>query len=238
MANQWFKFRQFIIKQDLCAMKVGTDGVILGAWTNVTDSKRALDIGTGTGLLALMLAQRSDFLTIDAIELDPGAARQAEENVAGSGFNERITVRHADFRTFNPGHGISYDLVICNPPYFSGSKLPGSRERGMARHSDTLTTEDIFTGSSRLLDKKCRLSIIVPAENAGIIIKEAQKAGLYPIRQLLIHPFPGVYPKRICIEFSREVQEPVTETITIEQGPRHAWTDEYRKLTCDFYLAF
>lgn len=219
-------------------MKVGTDGVILGAWTSVDGAEKALDIGTGTGLLALMLAQRSDLLTIDAIELDPGAARQAEENVAGSVFSGRIAVRQADFRNYNPGRRIKYDLIICNPPYFSGSKLPDSRERGIARHSGTLATSDIFKGSSRVLNEKGKLSIIVPAENAGIITEEAKIAGLYPVRQLFIHPSPEAGPKRICFEFTREVQEPFKETVTIEHGPRHDWTDEYRHLTREFYLAF
>lgn len=237
MSNQWFKFKQFTIRQDRCAMKVGTDGVILGAWTAVDGAVRVLDIGTGTGLLALMLAQRSELLTVNALELDRNAALQAEQNVDGSRFHDRIMVLNEDFREYDPGRGCFYDLVICNPPYFSASKKPVNRERGLARHADTLSLEDIFTGSASLLSACGRLSIIVPAEGYARAVEEAGQAGLYPARTLYVHPLPDAVPKRVCIEFSKKVHALVTEKIVLETGRRHAWTEDYRLLTKDYYLA-
>lgn len=238
MSNQWFKFKQFTIRQDRCAMKVGTDGVILGAWTAIDGAERVLDIGTGTGLLALMLAQRSEMPTIDALELDRDAAMQAEQNVAGSKFHDRITVINEDFRTYDPGKDVLYDLVICNPPYFIASKKPFNRERSLARHADTLGLNNLFTGSAELLSMLGRLSIIVPAEGYAGAVEEAGQAGLHPARILYVHPLPGADPKRVCIEFSRRAQSPVTGNIVLETGQRHAWTEDYRLLTRDFYLAF
>lgn len=237
MSNQWFKFKQFTIRQDRCAMKVGTDGVILGAWTAVDEAASVLDIGTGTGLLALMLAQRSEMLTIDALELDQDAALQAAQNVAGSRFYDRIAVLNEDFRTYRPVKEKFYDLVICNPPYFIASKKPFIRERSLARHADTLSLNDLFTGSAGLLNKHGRLSIIIPAEGYARSVEEAGQAGLYPARMLYVHPLPGADPKRVCIEFSRRAQAPVTANIVLETGQRHAWTEDYRVLTRDFYLA-
>lgn len=238
MSNQWFKFKQFTIRQDRCAMKVGTDGVILGAWTAIDGTVRVLDIGTGTGLLALMLAQRSEILTVNALELDRDTALQAEQNVAGSNFCDRISVLNADFRTYDPGKGVSYDLVICNPPYFSASKKPFNRERSLARHTDTLSLKGLFTGSASLLSARGRLSIIVPAEGYAMAVEDADRAGLYPARILYVHPLPDADPKRVCIEFSRKEQAFLTEKIVLETGQRHAWTESYRMLTKDFYLAF
>jgi tRNA1Val (adenine37-N6)-methyltransferase len=238
MSNQWFRFKQFEIRQDRCAMKVGTDGVILGAWAAIDGAARALDIGTGTGLLALMLAQRSETLIIDALELDRDAALQAAQNVAGSRFHNRITLLNEDFRAYNPLKGGFYDLVICNPPYFIASKRPSNRERSLARHADTLSLNDLFTGSARLLNMGGRLCIIVPAESYGKAVEEAGRAGLHPLSVLYVHPLPGVDPKRVCIEFSRRVQVPVTGNIFVETGQRHTYTEDYRQLTKDFYLAF
>jgi tRNA1Val (adenine37-N6)-methyltransferase len=237
MSNQWFKFKQFTIRQDRCAMKVGTDGVILGAWTAIDGATRALDIGTGTGLLALMLAQRSELLTIDALELDRATALQAVQNVAGSRFHDRISVQNRDFRTYGPGKDGFYDLVISNPPYFVASKRPSNRERSLARHADTLGLNDLFIGSAGLLSTHGRLSIIVPAEGYSGAVEEAGQAGLHPARIMYVHPLPGVDPKRVCIEFSRRTQDPVTGNIVLETGQRHVWTEDYRLLTKDFYLA-
>lgn len=238
MSNQWFRFKQFTIRQDRCAMKVGTDGVILGAWTVVDGAVSVLDIGTGTGLLALMLAQRSEILTVNALELDRDAAVQAAQNVAGSRFHDRITVLNVDFREFDPGRELYYDLVICNPPYFIASQKPVNRERSLARHTETLSLSDIFTGSAGLLSARGRLSMIIPAEGYARAAEEAGQAGLHPARILYVHPLPNAEPKRICIEFSRKEQALVTEKMVLETGERHAWTENYRLLTRDFYLAF
>jgi tRNA1Val (adenine37-N6)-methyltransferase len=238
MANQWFRFKQFTIRQDQCAMKVGTDGVILGAWTGLKDTASALDIGTGTGLLAMMLAQRSAGLMIDAIEIDPSAALQAAKNVADSVFAGRIRVQHADFRKFAPKPGNSYDLVICNPPYFDSSYKSGRASRTLARHADTLNPGMLFSGAATLLNERGRISIILPSGQAASAIEHAGLHGLFPGRMLEVIPVPGAAPKRLCLEFSRVNAAPATQSLVVESGGRHGYSDAYRALTKDFYLAF
>jgi tRNA1Val (adenine37-N6)-methyltransferase len=236
MANQWFRFKQFTIRQDQCAMKVGTDGVILGAWTAVEGAERALDIGTGTGLLALMLAQRSAELTIDAIEIDPAAAGQAAANVAASLYAGRIRVRQCDFRTFDVGAGGSYDLVICNPPFFNKSFKPGEITRTLARHTDTLDLPLLFSGAAGLLSQQGRISIILPSGQASYANDLARQHGFYPARIMEIFSVPSSAPRRHCMEFSRVNLAPVLQSIVIEEQGRHGYSDAYRELTRDFYL--
>jgi tRNA1Val (adenine37-N6)-methyltransferase len=219
-------------------MKVGTDAVILGAWTRVDGVLRILDIGTGTGLLSLMLAQRSELIRVDAIELDHIAAQQARENVSVSVFSHQITVLNRDFREYCQEPHLLYDLIICNPPYFVDSIRPDNRQRALARHSDLLSLKDIFQGSLNLLAVHGILSIIIPFERFENTVELAQNSGLYPTRTLSVYPFPGVPPKRICLEFSLNVSEPCEEKIIIEEGGRHRYSDQYKKLTKDFYLGF
>ncbi len=238
MANRWFKFKEFMILQDKCAMKVGTDGVILGAWTRIGDSKQALDIGTGTGLLSLMLAQRTPSLLIDALEIDPGAAAQANENIRESSFHAQINVINADFRDFYNHTRKVYDLIICNPPFFSDSMKPENRERAIARHSDTLGIEDLVEGSAKLLSEIGKLSIVLPALLKNKVLELASFEKLIVSRELNILTVRGKEPNRICLEFSFSAQEPEKETLIIEEGARHSYSEEYKKLTKDFYLDF
>jgi tRNA1Val (adenine37-N6)-methyltransferase len=236
MANQWFRFKQFTIRQDRCAMKVGTDGVILGAWATVEGSGRALDIGTGTGLLALMLAQRSQRLLIDAIEIDPAAAQQAAENVAGSVYAERISVRLSDFRDFDPEAGVGYDLVICNPPYFNRSFKAMGNGRTLARHSDTLDLEVLFGRVGRLLRPTGRISMIIPSGQVEFAKEIAGEHHFHPERILEILPVPGAAPKRHCLAFTRNKTTPEYQSMVIEEHGRHGYSDAYRELTKEFYL--
>ncbi|MDF1571741.1 MAG: methyltransferase [Bacteroidales bacterium] len=236
MGNQWFRCKQFLIRQDQCAMKVGTDGVILGAWTEVVGAGRALDIGTGTGLLALMLAQRSQKLIIDAIEIDLAAARQAAENVAGSVFSEKISVQASDFRDFDPEAGVQYDLVICNPPYFNRAFKAAGTGRTLARHTDALDLAGIFSRADQLVREKGRISIIVPSDQAPGALEIAGVQGFYPERILKVHPVPGAAPKRHCLEFTRSNATPRVNSLVIEAHGRHGYSDAYRELTKDFYL--
>jgi len=236
MANQWFRCKQFMIRQDQCAMKVGTDGVILGAWTAVEGASLALDIGTGTGLLALMLAQRSPGLMIDAIEIDPAAREQAAGNVKDSVFAGRIRVLQADFRSFQPANGTSYDLVICNPPYFNRAFKASGAGRTLARHADALDLGGIFSRADQMVSEKGRISIIIPSDQVPGALKIAGKQGFYPERILEVHPVPGAAPKRHCLEFTRSSSSPRVCSLVIEEHGRHGYSDAYRELTKDFYL--
>jgi len=144
MANPYFRFKQFTVFHDKCAMKVGTDGVLLGAWTDLKDTQKILDVGTGTGLIALMLAQRNPAALIDAIDIDPLALEQAEANSRNSPFSDRIAVKESSFQAFARLTGKQFDLIVSNPPYFSDSLMPPDRQRAQTRHSVTLTLDDLL----------------------------------------------------------------------------------------------
>lgn len=220
-------------------MKVGTDGVILGAWTGIENTERALDVGTGSGLLALMLAQRDSSLEIDAIEIEKGSAIQAADNFRNSRFSERITCHEIAFREFCKDPASKhYDLIICNPPFFSDSYRAPDPGRSLARHDDELSLEELFSGSAPLLGSKGKISLVIPF---GIIEKclgLAKEHALYPLRFLHIKPTPDKEEKRSCIELGPETISPIHRTLVIEDKGRHKYSEDYLALTKDFYLNF
>jgi len=237
MANQWFRFKQFEIQQDRCAMKVGTDSVILGAWTSVDGVRKALDIGAGTGLLSLMIAQRCPLVQIDAVEIDEDAAGQAAENVSNSPFSGQITMHHAGFAQFaNRYRGEGYDLIISNPPYYTDAFRPPESRRSKARHDDHLSLGELFARGTGLLNPQGILSLVLPADRESDCVELADQNGLAPCRLLHVIPLPGVAPTRICIEFSRERSAITKDALVIETGGRHMYSAEYINLTEDFYL--
>lgn len=239
MANQWFKFKHFEIKQDQCAMKVGTDSVILGAWTDVEYAKKALDIGTGTGLLALMLAQRSSTLNIDAVEIEGKSAMQATSNFLSSKFSSRIQSFEISFSDHcrNLKKPL-YDLIICNPPYFSSSLRAPEKERSLARHDDTLSLEELFEGVARILLPDGKMSIVLPADLKEKLSGIAAEYDLFPLRVLNIKPTPEKKEKRVCLEYGFQVENCWEETLIIEEGGRHIYSEAYIDLTKAFYLEF
>ena len=231
-----FHFKQFSIYQDKCAMKVGTDGVLLGAWADVENAVRILDIGTGTGLLALMLAQRTSDALIDAIEIEENAYIQAKENVANSSWKERITVFCKALQNFEPAK--KYDLIVSNPPYFLHSLKNPDAAKKTARHTDTLMPSELITHAKRLLCENGRLSVIYPTIEALLFIKEAENQQLYCSRITKVFPNIGTKEKRLLMEFSVMPAECRTDEICIENNARHDYTEQYKELTKDFYLKF
>lgn len=233
MANPFFQFKQFVVWHDKCGMKVGTDGVLLGAWASVRPAGSLLDIGTGTGLVALMLAQRSPSnVSITALEIDPDAAAQARENVERSPWKERIAVKEADFRTFRDGQ---FDVIVSNPPYFTDSLSCPDQQRTRARHNDSLTYEELVEGVSRLLSPAGVFSVVIPMDVADRVTELAALKGLYPVRQLLVRTKPDAAPKRTLIAFSLTPGECEVEELLTEVA-RHQYSPEYIALTRDFYL--
>ena len=236
MANDYFSFKHFTIYQHRSAFKVGTDGVLLGACADISGVRSILDIGSGTGLISMMLAQRCD-AQITAIEPDYESFKQTCENISRCDWHNRITVEHSDLQNFNSKHE-KFDLIVTNPPYFSDSlKSPDSR-RSAARHNDSLTTVEILEGVLKLLNDGGRLQLIMPYVEGNVFIAEANKYGLYCNNILKIKPLPNAEIRRLILTFSRFQKKLIEKFLTIERGSRHEFTEEYINLTKDFYLKF
>lgn len=234
MSNPYFQFKQFTVWHDQCAMKVGTDGVLLGAWASVEGARRILDIGTGTGLVALMLAQRSlPDAKIVALEIDEVAAGQARENVARSPWRERVEVVQADFKKYRSSD--KFDVIVSNPPYFVDSLECPDRQRATARHNDSLTYDDLLEGVSELLADNGLFTVVVPSDVADRVKEIASAKKLYAVRQLYVITKSGGVSKRTLIAFSFAVQECIVEELLTELA-RHQYSEEYMTLTRDYYL--
>jgi tRNA1Val (adenine37-N6)-methyltransferase len=236
MANNYFSFKQFTVYQDRCSFKAGTDSVLLGAYADIYGAEKILDIGTGTGLISLMLAQRCSARII-AIEPDYDSYKQACENISNSKWNERIEVRNTDLQNFNQGSE-KFDLVVTNPPYFIDSlKNPDSR-RAASRHNVTLSSEEILNGATDLIAENGRLQIILPYIEGNIFIEKALRYGFFCNSILKIKPQPASKIRRLILGFSKRIIPVTGKYLTIENGKRHEFTDEYINLTKDFYLNF
>ena len=236
MANNYFNFKQFTIYQDKSAFKVGTDGVLLGAYTDVTGVNRILDIGSGTGLISIMLAQRCE-AEITAIEPDDESYIQTCENVSRCDWHERIKVEHTDLQNLNQVQG-KFDLIVTNPPFFSDSLKSPDLRKSFARHTDSLTSDGILEGVSKLLEDEGRLQLILPYVEGNVFIAEANKYGLYCNNILKIKPLPSSEIRRLILTFSKNQIKPAESFLTIEHGRRHEFTEEYKNLTKEFYLKF
>lgn len=238
MSNDNFSFKRFTVQQGKCAMKVGTDGVLLGAWSGGRNTavSRVLDIGTGTGVVALMLAQRFPDAYIDAIDIDEGSVLQAKENFLQSEWHERINAVHSSIQYFRSEK--KYDLIVSNPPYFIDSMKAGGK-RMLARHTDTLSYSDLAEGVVRLLEKGGLFAAIFPYVESNIFIIEAAGRGLYVTRRMDVAGVAGKPVKRVLLEFSfNRVDDVPVENMIIESGGRHCYTKKYKELTKDFYLKF
>lgn len=236
MANTWFRFKQFTIRQDRSAFKVGTDGVLLGAWADVAGVQTVLDVGTGAGLLALMIAQRSE-AAVTAIDVDLPSLDQARENTAMSPWKNRITLLHSSLQDFMPGQ--RFDLVLTNPPFFQDSKQPDNRGRQISRHNTMLSLEDLVNKISGLMLDEGKFCLILPVEESRIFERIGAESGFHLHRLLRVRPTPNHSEKRRLMEYRLYPAEKVhDDELIIERGARHDYTERYRELTGDFYLAF
>lgn len=235
MANGYFQFKQFTVHQQLCAMKVGTDGTLLGAWAQASEGGcRVLDVGTGTGLIALMMAQRYPQARVTAIDIDEMAVRQARENVLASPFAERISVYEADMQMFDDTE--KFDSIVCNPPYFEDSLTCPDPQRTEARHTVTLGYRQLMISAFRLLKTDGRFSVIIPSDCRARLESEAHLRGFFLSRLCSIQTTPKKPSKRYMIEMTKQpVAEVVTEKRILELSPqtRSEW---YRELTKEFYI--
>jgi len=236
MSNTWFQFKQFTISQDRCAMKVTTDACIQGAWTPIAaTTERILDIGAGTGLLSLMMAQRCTCATIEAVEYDAEAVRQAMENFAASPWKDRLGVTNCDVKDFHPPH--PYDLIICNPPFFSNSLLSGKENKDKARHDISLTRTELAQIAARHLAENGQFSILLPYPEYQLWKEAATLAGLFETSSLHVRHTPTATVKRVVGMFGKAS---AAGNLAIEElvikGVDGDYTDDFKKLLSPFYL--
>ena len=250
MPNDFFSFKQFTIHQDRCAMKVGTDGVLLGVLSPIdagyvlssekeNSEYKILDIGTGTGLVAIMLAQRTEGKAkISAVEIDSEAALQARENASNTPW--QIDVYNKSIQDFAREYQEKFDLIVSNPPYFINSLKAPDKNRNTARHTDTLSFEDLVGSAEKLLADEGRFTVIIPCSSENDFIEIAKGSNLFAESIIRVLPKVGKEAKRSVITFVRvsnknNCNTNVTELV-IETESRHCYTEEFKRLTADFYL--
>jgi tRNA1Val (adenine37-N6)-methyltransferase len=232
-----FTFKQFTVQQDRCAMKIGTDGVLLGAWAPILNNPNAiLDIGTGTGIIALMLAQRSQALQIDALEIDEKAYEQATDNFENSPWNDRLYCFHAGLDEFIEEPEDEYDLIVSNPPFYTENFKSDNEARDLARFADAMPFEDLMEAAALLLSENGIFAVIIPFKEEASFIALAEEYELHPIKITRVKGTPTSEAKRSLLAFKRfELPVLLADELIIETA-RHQYTPEYIKLTKDFYL--
>lgn len=232
-----FQFKKFTIAQDKCAMKVGTDGVLLGAWATIAhDPQAILDIGTGTGLIALMLAQRCEAPQIDAIEIDSLAYEQAVENFENSPWNNRLFCYHADLEHFAHEMDDEYDLIVSNPPFYSENYKTGDPKRNQARFQHALPFELLIEAVDYFLSEKGVFCVIVPAKEEEKIIQIAAEFHIFPLKVTRVQGNYKSEIKRSLLAFTRNLIAKIPLDVLVLESERHTYTDDFKELTKNFYL--
>lgn len=238
MPNSTFAFKQFVIQQDKCAMKVGTDAVLLGAWVIPNGSLSILDIGTGTGIIALMLAQKSS-ADIFAIEMDEPAFEQAKINFAASKFKNKFSIAHQTFQEFAKNTKAKFDLIVTNPPYFVGSLKNPESNRSNARHADALPYTDLVDGVKEVLSAKGKFCLILPKKEAEKFRELAEAKGLHLSKLLRIRTRRDKEEeKRHLMQFEFHPSEFSESTMVIEADGPEKYSEEYKNLTKDYHLHY
>jgi tRNA1Val (adenine37-N6)-methyltransferase len=232
-----FLFKQFSVEDDESSMRTGTDAVLLGAWMSPENRSSILDIGTGCGVIALMMAQKSK-ADITAIDIDGDSVRQASRNFRESPWNVRMKALHCSFQEFSRQQKGTFELIVTNPPFFRNSLRSPLERRNFARHDDQLNIHDLLSGVKSILGHKGTFCLILPAEDSASFREIAQSYNLFPARQLLVRSKPGSKPKRTAMEFSFSEKEYVVSEEIILRREDNSFTENYRELTKDFYLDF
>jgi tRNA1Val (adenine37-N6)-methyltransferase len=235
MEQPTFTFKQFALTDRRCAMKIGTDGVLLGAWTDCLGCSSVIDIGAGSGLISLMIAQRSPQCRIAAVEIDAGAAADAADNVAASPFADRVAVVNVGFSDYRPTAPV--DLIVSNPPFFTSGIRSDDLTRAAARHQGELTYESLAAYAAANLSDFGSYALIAPADELDYIIYVSEMQRLKLNRLCRVSPSEGKPPKRVMCQFSRRDAKPVYQDLAIRDSVA-GYTADFRQLTADFYLKF
>jgi len=232
-----FQFKQFSVEQDRCAMKIGTDGVLLGAWSPIPeDIFSVLDVGAGTGIIALILAQRTTAEQIDALEIDEEAYEQAVENFENSPWGDRLFCFHAGLDEFIEEPEDEYDLIVSNPPFYTEDYKTDNEQRDLARFADAMPFVDLVEAADLLLSENGIFSVIIPYKQEEKFIALAKDFDLFPIKITRVKGTPTTEIKRSLLAFSRNVLENFPMDELVIETSRHIYTEEYIALTKDFYL--
>ena len=232
-----FQFKKFFIAQDRCAMKVGTDGVLLGAWVEAEAAQSILDIGTGTGVIAVMLAQRNEFAPVHGVEIDDEAAAQAAENMRATPWAERLHVRHHSIQDYARDTEQRYDLIVSNPPFFTGGVLSQSENKTGVRHTVKLPHGDLLIATQTLLTQQGVFAVVLPLLEGLRFVEMARSYRLYCERMTEVRTKAGKPVSRLLLQFTRHIPHAIRkDELIIQQDEANAWTPEYRELTKEFYL--
>ena len=232
-----FSFKQFTVEQDRSAMKIGTDGVLLGAWAPIHHKPISiLDIGAGTGIIALMLAQRTNAEQIDALEIDEDAFEQATDNFENSPWSDRLFCFHAGLDEFIEEPEDEYDLIISNPPFYSEDFKTENEQRDLARFQDAMPFEDLIEAADLLLSENGIFAVIIPHKEESVFLALAKEYELYPFKITRVKGTPTTEIKRSLLAFSRIETTDFTVDELIIEIERHLYTPEYIALTKEFYL--
>jgi tRNA1Val (adenine37-N6)-methyltransferase len=238
MSNDVFEFKKFSIKQNKCAMKVGTDAVLLGSWVDVDGCKRVLDIGTGTGIIALMLAQKTP-AHIVALEIDRSSFEQATDNVKQSNYAAQIEVVNKAFQSYWKEQNEKFELIVSNPPYFVDSLKSNDTTRSTARHADVLPFNELIEGVHEILAPKGKFCLILPKKEAEIFCKLAEQKNLYLSKLLRVRNSPDKEgDKRHIMQFQFGKHHFTEEILYIRTANPQEYSLEYKQLTVDYYMHF
>ena len=217
-------------------MKIGTDGILLGAWASSHGKTQGIDIGTGTGVIAIMMCQKNPLIKIDAIEISEDAAKDALLNFNNCKWKKNISLLNKDLKKHLPNY--KYDLIVSNPPYFNSGYLPNNKDKSLAKHIESLSYNDVLNFANKQLNQNGTVNLILPYSSYENCKKKADEHQLYCKRECIVYPNIRKAPSRILLEFSKEKHQIETKKLIIEKDNRHDYTEDYKKLTRDFYTIF
>ena len=230
-----FFFKKFGLFHHRSTMKIGTDAILLARWTEVSENDDVLDIGTGCGLIPLMLAQKG-IKSADAVEIDRDSYEEAAQNFSNSAWKSRIFAINDDIKHYSEICSKKYDLVVSNPPFFFGDNIPEKEKKGLARHTNTLSYNDLLASVKKIMKPDGRFALVLPARESKTFLKEAENQGFYLEKELLIVPIEGKEPNRINMQLVvNQVDSVKIETFVLRHHD-HSFTKEYKEFLKDYYL--
>lgn len=235
MDSRPFFFKKFGLFHHRSTMKIGTDAILLGRWTEVSENDNVLDIGTGCGLIPLMLAQKG-IKSADAVELDNDSYEEAAQNFNNSAWNSQLSAIHDDIKHYAEICKKKYDLVVSNPPFYFGDNIPEKAKKGLARHTNTLSYNDLLSSVKKLMKPDGRFSLVLPAIESKTFLKDAENQGFFLKKELLIVPIEGKEPNRINMQLVVNQVDKVESKTFVLRNTDHSFTKEYKDFLKDYYL--